>query len=609
MYRPPIVGNIQYEEFAREWSLYLERFIEVQEELLIVGDFNIHVDTVNSLSDSFTNILDANGLKQHADQPTHRKGHTLDLVITRDTSGLLRSPPVISISGVGDLTGASSCDHYAVWCYLNIARPKTISKTVTYRSLRKIPIHDYRADILRVVECNSETAGALVEQYNGKLQALTDKYAPPQNKTITLRPHAPWYTEALRREKRERRKCERTATRTLLTVDREIAEERYARRTVQIEQAAYYTSQIDKNKGDSKTLFKLTNSLMGKNGETILPTHLCDKTLADQFLSFFHNKIDNIRMGLCAMVDEPLVEIPDQSFNGVPLNCFSGVTLQEIRHIILSLGVCISDSFKVTNGVRQGGILSPQLFNIYIDGLSDILNKSSVGGSIGGKRINHMLYADDLCIVSLSSAGLQQLLTICDQYCAMHSITFNVKKSVCMFFRCSMNKTCDITNVVLSGNTIDYVHKTKYLGVLLCSDMKTSIDVCRQTSRFYAQANTLLRNFRYCSDDVKCMLFRSFCTNMYCSPLWFNSTSSSIKKLKTSYNGALRRLLLIKKPYSASTMFVTHGIPSFFELLRKCIYNFSQRISLSSNSIIVACLAPSVFIHSPVRQWWRSVLY
>ena len=46
---------------------------------------------------------------------------------------------------------------------------------------------------------------------------------------------------------------------------------------------------------------------------------------------------------------------------------------------------CISDSFNVNNGVRQGGILSPQLFNIYIDGLSDTLNKSSVGGSIGGK--------------------------------------------------------------------------------------------------------------------------------------------------------------------------------------------------------------------------------
>ena len=128
-----------------------------------------------------------------------------------------------------------------------------------------------------------------------------------------------------------------------MTVDREIAEERYARRTVQIEQAkaAYYTSQIDKNKGDSKTLFKLTNSLMGKNGETILPTHSCNKTLADQFISFFHNKLDNIRTGLCAMVDEPLVEIPDQSFNGVPLNCFSNVTL----HVFYADDLCLMFKF------------------------------------------------------------------------------------------------------------------------------------------------------------------------------------------------------------------------------------------------------------------------
>ena len=242
-----------------------------------------------------------------------------------------------------------------------------------------------------MVECNSETAGALVEQYNGKLQALTDKYAPPQNKTITLRPHAPWYTEALRREKRERRKWERTATRTLLTVDREIAEERYARRTVQIEQAkaAYYTSQIDKNKGDSKTLFKLTNSLMGKNGETILPTHSSDKTLADQFLSFFHNKIDNIRTGLCAMVDEPLVEIPDQSFNGVPLNCFSSVTLQEIRHIIL----------KAPSKSCELDPLPSWLLKECVDELSPIVT------SIGNASLNHAIVP-----VSLKTALIRPLL-------------------------------------------------------------------------------------------------------------------------------------------------------------------------------------------------------
>ena len=159
-----------------------------------------------------------------------------------------------------------------------------------------------------------------------------------------------------------------------------------------------------------------------------------------------------------------------------------------------------------------------------------------MAGSIGGKRINHMLYADDLCIVSLSSAGLQKLLSIFYQYWAMHSITFNVKKSVCMFFRCSTNKTCDITNVVLSGNNIDYMHKTKYLGVLLCSDMKTSIDVCRQTSKFNAQANTLLRSFAIVQTMKNVYCFVHFAPTLYCSPLWFNSTSSSIKKLKTSYD-------------------------------------------------------------------------
>ena len=161
----------------------------------------------------------------------------------------------------------------------------------------------------------------------------------------------------------------------------------------------------------------------------------------------------------------------------------------------------------------------------------------------------------------------------------------------------------------LSSKPIDFVQETKYLGVILNSQLKTSVDVFRQTRNFYAQANMLLRNFRYCSDDVKCMLFRSYCTNMNCCPLWFNSTSSSIKKLKASYNGVLRRLLLIVKPYSASEMFVTHGILSFLELLRKCIYSFKERIDRSSNKIIKACLSPIVFMHSSIRQWWRSALY
>ena len=122
-----------------------------------------------------------------------------------------------------------------------------------------------------------------------------------------------------------------------------------------------------------------------------------------------------------------------------------------------AIGFMPIQRFFVTNGVRQGGILSPMLFNIYIDGLSDILNNSTIRGLIGGIRVNHMLYADDLCIISLSSAGLQQLLVQFDDYCRKHSITFNVSKSICMFFKSAVNRKCDTTDLFLSSKAIDAV--------------------------------------------------------------------------------------------------------------------------------------------------------
>ena len=217
-----------------------------------------------------------------------------------------------------------------------------------------------------------------------------------------------------------------------------------------------------------------------------------------------------------------------------------------------------------------------------------------------------MLYADDLYIVSLSSTGLQKLLSICDEYCASHSITFNVKNSVCMFFKCTVNKHCDNWTVFFSGNQVDFVQEVKYLRVSLNPSTKTSIDVSRQTRKFYAQVNMLLRNFWYCSNEVKCSLFKSFCTNMYCCPLWFNSTSSSVKKLKCSYNSVLRRLLCIRMPYNASEMSLTHRILSFYNLLPTCMYNCSEHISNSRTSIVEVCsLSPIIFLFSPIRRCWR----
>ena len=68
------------------------------------------------------------------------------------------------------------------------------------------------------------------------------------------------------------------------------------------------------------------------------------------------------------------------------------------------------------------------------------LNRSGIGGNIGGHLINHLCYADDLCLISLSSAGMQKLLDMCSSYAVEHLLTYNGSKSFSLGFNLSILK-------------------------------------------------------------------------------------------------------------------------------------------------------------------------
>ena len=210
-----------------------------------------------------------------------------------------------------------------------------------------------------------------------------------------------------------------------------------------------------------------------------------------------------------------------------------------------------------------------------------------------------MLYADDIYIISLSSAGFQQLLNICSGYSELHDLTFNAKKSMCMYFSTSMNKHCGCSVIYLGNSICGFVKEVKYLGIMIQYSMKTTIDAARQTRKFYLQANLLLRNFRHCSDQVKCVLFQTYCTNLYCCQLWYNSTKSSLKKLSTSYNSVLRRLLGICKPYSTSKMLF---LEVFQHLLNCFAHLFIGLFNELSTAQTVLLVLPLMYISSPIRK-------
>ena len=101
--------------------------------------------------------------------------------------------------------------------------------------------------------------------------------------------------------------------------------------------------------------------------------------------------------------------------------------------------------------------------------------------------------------------------------------------------------------------------------------------------KFCTNANLFIRKFSKCSVDVKCYLFKTFCSAMYCSAMWFDNTKSAMKNREVAYNNSLRRLLSLPTYNSASEMFAVLNISSFRKLLRKFAFSLMTRIASPMN--------------------------
>ena len=268
----------------------------------------------------------------------------------------------------------------------------------------------------------------------------------------------------------------------------------------------------------------------------------------------------------------------------------------------------MSENFHVSNGVRQGSLLSPHLFSLYVDDLSALLNASEVGCFIDGSCTNHLFYADDLCLLAPSAVALQDLLDICFQYGQDHDITFNHLKSQYMVFK---RRTCTLTlpDVHLDTMMLPRVTNAKYLGVLMNDEMNDEMEMKKQYSRLYARCNTILRKFRNCSVEVKKTLFTAYCTNFYCIPLWCKFTQGTFMKVKVAYNNVFRSLFNYDRRASVSQMFVTNNVFNFDSIYRKCVYDFKSRVLKSQNCILLALTRNFYVASNELFSRWQRALY
>lgn len=270
----------------------------------------------------------------------------------------------------------------------------------------------------------------------------------------------------------------------------------------------------------------------------------------------------------------------------------------------------LSGGFHVSNGVRQGGVLSPLLFNIFIEDLDCALKDLNVGCYMNNTCFNHLNYADDSVLLAPTPAGLQMLLDVCFEYSLKYDMLYNVRKSKCIHFACAYHVDNRLPRVYLGSQVLKWVDSHSYLGAILTSNFHDDLDIARQIKSIYCRGNSIIHKFRMCNQDVKLELFRAYCSNIYLGQLWCQYKKSSYRKLKVAYNNVFRALLNIPRGNSMSYFYVRTNTDCFDVVMRKSLYSFYKRIMNSSNKLVCTVTSSAYFTSlSKVFKQWNKLLF
>lgn len=193
----------------------------------------------------------------------------------------------------------------------------------------------------------------------------------------------------------------------------------------------------------------------------------------------------------------------------------------------------LTNPFKLCVGVRQGDVLSPNLFKVFINDLPKYLHTCSDPVYLKNRYLHCLMYADDVVILSESASGLQEKLKRLEDYCADWCLNVNVDKTKVMIF----NKAGRLfkSNFVFQNRAIECVSSYRYLGLhfsasgtfsyakseLYKKGLKAYFKLCKNILNLHPCIKTSLHLFDH---TIKPIL-------MYGSEIWgiYNPTSSKFR--------------------------------------------------------------------------------
>ena len=318
----------------------------------------------------------------------------------------------------------------------------------------------------------------------------------------------------------------------------------------------------------------------------------------------------------CAMVD--VSKAFDKVDHNILIQKLGNTTLPkpiiDIIDIMLKntyVSTCVNgwktDSWKIDNGTRQGGIISPLLFSFYINEILDKISAMPVGCMLGGIRTNILCYADDICLLAPTSAGLQNMLDSMYDEIMKLRLSINVQKCAHIIFKSKEHYV--VSNVSLGDTNVPRVSEYNYLGTILAEDLCVSEDVNRASNKYLKQYHSIYAKFYKMSDDVLHYLFRTHSLSFYGAELWYDSLSSrSVKDLAIAYHKGVKKVARLNVWDNNHLACDIVSVPIFNHLLSRRSICFLYSLTASKSH----CLLPYHYYiryHSHLRRAMNSLFH
>src|ERR1043165_9050796 len=321
--------------FFDEFTSVLESLVTRNSQLLIVGDFNLHLqDLTEPASSRFLDLLSQFGLRQHVNVATHLQGGFLDLIITSDNEqidDLHVHPPTLS-------------DH----SFIEFSLPSLHSQPIhSIRKLRGWKSLDRRTlgNAIRNSELMSPSStldalsiSQLFDLYSSTMDQLLDTILPLRNVKTRVRSLAVWFDRECHQLRRRSRCFERRYRRSKDPEDRLawIVQLRALHKLYRDKEATYWELLVTRNAHNPKRLWSSISGLLGRSSR---PPETPSFS-ANEFLKMLTDKMDGLR---ASTVDSPPPRFPssESAFHG-----FRPITEDELHRVITSsnLKSCELDS-------------------------------------------------------------------------------------------------------------------------------------------------------------------------------------------------------------------------------------------------------------------------